>query len=87
MEYSDEKIVLSNLAQIEKTILNDISGSNARQIIDYYEKLSLFCSSQNDAATFGTDWQPELQIIDGMKATQRIVQKVWEVQHSKTLNL
>lgn len=87
MEYSEEKTVLSNLAQIEKIMLSDVLGSNARQIIDYYEKLSSFCSSQNDATTFEADWQPELQIIDSMKASQRIVQKAWEAQHSKTLNL
>lgn len=87
MEYANEQTTLSNLAQIEKTLVDDVSGNSVREIIEYYEKTIQACTAQNTVETHGSNWQPESQIIDGMRASQRILKKAWDSQHSKTLDL
>lgn len=87
MEYANEQTTLSNLAQIEKTLVDDVSGNSVREIIEYYEKTIQACIAQNTVETHGSNWQPESQIIDGMRASQRILKKAWDSQHSKTLDL
>jgi regulatory protein YycI of two-component signal transduction system YycFG len=85
MEHLNEKSIFADLAQIEKILAEDLSGVRARQIIDYFEQCAVSNSELTAKVLDDSDRRLELKLNEGMRASKRIIQQVWETLHSKLL--
>jgi regulatory protein YycI of two-component signal transduction system YycFG len=85
MEHLKEKLIFADLAQIEKVLTEDASGVRARQIIDYFEQCIALNTDLKDSALEDSDRQLESKLNEGMRASKRVIQQVWETLHSKVL--
>lgn len=82
-----EQGIFTDLARIEEAIAADSSGDRARQIIGYFAQMGKASESLLQTALPDAERQLTAQLIEGLHAAQRIVQKVWESTHSASLAL
>ena len=85
MEHLNEKAIFADLAQLEKTLAEDMSGVKARQIINYFDQCAITNTELSAATSDDTSRQFETKLNEGMHASKRIVKQVWETLHSKVL--
>lgn len=79
-----EKTIFGDLAALEKTLSEDTSGERARSMLSYFGDVAL----QSEAllqATADTERQLVTQLLDGFRASQRIIRHVWETLHGCAL--
>jgi hypothetical protein len=85
MERLNEKLIFADLSQIEKVLTEDASGVRAKQIIDYFEQCIASNTDPKDGVLGDSDRQLESKLNEGMRASKRVIQQVWETLHSKAL--
>jgi hypothetical protein len=86
MSDEQELNIFKDLENLSTVLSQDASGARAKNLVDYF----------GEAVTLSQDMlkqpqQPEehrltTQLIEGMRAAQRIVRHVWEAEHAKPLN-
>jgi hypothetical protein len=82
-----EQGVFADLAQIEQVLVEDTAGDHARQIIDYFGQMGQASESLLKTALPDAERQVTTQLVEGLRAAQRIVRQVWESTHSASLAL
>ncbi len=80
-----ENEVLADMANLEKTLTEDVSGDHARAMLSYFDEVAkasedVLRSPPNDAERHLAQ-----QLLEGFHAAQRIVRHVWEALHSTSL--
>ncbi|HEX6703343.1 MAG TPA: hypothetical protein VF169_01180 [Albitalea sp.] len=85
MNAAAEHDVLADMAKIEKTLTDDLAGDRARSILAYFDDVAK--ASEEVMKQPGPDAERQLasQLLEGFRASQRIVRHVWETLHSASL--
>lgn len=80
-----EQAIFSDLAQMEETLTNDMSGDRARALIGYFSEVAK--ASEGLSVTAGCEAERYMagQLVEGFRACQRIIRHVWEAQHGTVL--
>jgi hypothetical protein len=77
--------VLTDMAQLEKTLTDDATGERARAILQYFEDVASASEEVVKKATHDGERQLASHLTEGFRAAQRIVRHVWETIHSVAL--
>jgi len=77
--------IFGDLAQVEKTLAEDTTGDRARAMLAYFEEVAKANEEMLRKATSDTDRQFLSRLIDGFRASQRIIRHVWETLHTAVL--
>lgn len=80
-----EQTVFADLAHIEKTLTDDLSGERTRAMIGYFDDAARSSEQHLQTALPDTERQLTSQLVEGFRASQRIVRHVWEAIHSASL--
>jgi hypothetical protein len=75
-----EQTVFADLAHIEKTLTDDLSGERTRAMLGYFDEAAQ--TSERHLLTALPDAE---RLVEGFRASQRIVRQVWESIHSASL--
>lgn len=87
MDPTTEQGVFTDIAQLEQTLAEDSSGERARNMIGYFGHVSRASESLLQTALPDAERQLTGQLVEGLRAAQRVVQQVWETTHSASLAL
>ncbi len=79
--------VFADLAQIEQVLTEDSTGDRARQMIGYFEQMGRASESLLQTGLPDAERQLTAQLVEGLRAAQRIVRQVWEATHTASLAL
>jgi hypothetical protein len=76
--------VFNDVAELEQTLTDDASGDRARSMMGYFEE----AARAGEALASGA--KPEQQqfaadLVEGLRASKRIVRHVWESLHQAAL--
>jgi hypothetical protein len=82
-----EQGVFADLARIEEVIAEDNSGDRAREIIDYFGQMGQASEALLQTVLPDAERQLTGQLVEGLRAAQRIVRQVWEATHTASLAL
>ncbi len=82
---SGRKNIFSELSQVEKSLSEDIGGERAKAMLDYFDTVRSVSEAMLSQPLSEGDRHLVMQLIEGFKAAQRIIQHVWETQHSTSL--
>ena len=77
--------VLADMAKIETTLTEDQSGDRARAILNYFEQVAKASEELVKKPAHDAERQLASQLLEGFRASQRIVRHVWETLHSASL--
>jgi hypothetical protein len=77
--------VFADLAQLERTLTEDSSGERARSMLSYFDTVTQSSQDMLKNALSDTERQLVNQLVEGFRASQRIIRHVWEEQHSMAL--
>ncbi len=80
-----EQTVFADLAHIEKTLTDDLSGERTRAMLSYFDTVAQTSESHLQTALPDAERQLTSQLIEGFRASQRIVRHVWESIHTASL--
>jgi hypothetical protein len=80
-----ENSVFGDLAVLEKSLSEDSTGDRARSMLSYFDEITR--SSEDRLSTPLAEGERQLmsRLIEGFRASQRIIRHVWETQHSAAL--
>lgn len=79
-----EKTVFGDMAQLEKSLAEDSTGDRARSMLAYFSEVAQAAEAMLQTAAVG-ERQLVTQLIEGFRASQRIVSSVWETLHNASL--
>ena len=85
MNGNSEKTIFDDMAELEKTIADDVSGDRARAMVKYFDGVVKSSESMLQQQLQPNERQMTIQLIDGFRASQRIIQHVWETVHAASL--
>ncbi len=85
MDNSLEQTVFADLAHIEKTLTDDLSGERTRAMLSYFDTIAQTSEGHLQTALPDAERQLTSQLIEGFRASQRIVRHVWETIHTASL--
>ncbi|NRF72436.1 hypothetical protein HLB44_36355 [Aquincola sp. S2] len=85
MENTINNTIFGDLAQIEKTLSEDTIGERARAMISYFEEVSKNSEKMLSQPIAENERRLVTQLIEGFRASQRIIRHVWETLHSASL--
>lgn len=80
-----EQTVFADLAHIEKTLTDDLSGERTRAMLSYFDTVAQHSEAHLQSALPDAERQLTSQLIEGFRASQRIVRHVWESIHTSSL--
>lgn len=81
-----EQTVFTDLAHIEQTLTDDLSGERTRAMLSYFDTVAQRSEAHlQSAALPDAERQLTSQLIEGFRASQRIVRHVWESIHTASL--
>ena len=80
-----EDNVLADMAKLEKTLNDDSSGDRTRAILDYFDQVARASEQLLHKPSHDGERQLAAQVLEGSRASQRIVRHVWETLHSAAL--
>jgi hypothetical protein len=80
-----EQTVFSDLAHLEKTLTEDRTGDRARAMLSYFEDVARSSEGMLQKPMHEGERQLANQLLEGFRASQRIVRHVWETLHSVSL--
>ena len=80
-----EQTVFADLAQIEKTLTDDLSGERTRAMLSYFDTVAQNSETHLQSPLPDAERQLTSQLIEGFRASQRIVRHVWETIHTSSL--
>jgi len=85
MENAINNTIFGDLAQIEKTLSEDTIGDRARAMISYFDEVTKTSEKMLQKPIADTERRLVTQLIEGFRASQRIIRHVWETLHSASL--
>jgi len=85
MDQALEQTVFADLAHIEKTLTDDLSGERTRAMLSYFDQVTQSTEAHLQTALPDAERQLTSQLIEGFRASQRIVRHVWETIHTASL--
>ncbi|SEK25100.1 hypothetical protein SAMN05216359_101178 [Roseateles sp. YR242] len=85
MDQALEQTVFADLAHIEKTLTDDLSGERTRAMLSYFDQVAHSTEAHLQTALPDAERQLTSQLIEGFRASQRIVRHVWETIHTASL--
>ncbi|WKB51747.1 hypothetical protein [Eleftheria terrae] len=85
MDAQAEKTVFDDLAQLEKTLSEDSSGDRARAMLGYFDEVARASEAMLAKQIVDTERQLVTHLIEGFRASQRIIRHVWETLHTASL--
>lgn len=85
MTDSNEHSVFEDLAHLETTLTDDLTGDRTREMLDYFERAVRSNELHLQSALPDAERQLTSQLVEGFRASQRIVRHVWESIHSSSL--
>jgi hypothetical protein len=77
--------IFGDLAQVEKTLSDDLGGERARSMLAYFDAVRKSSEAMLAKPLSDGDRHFVTQLIEGFRAAQRIIQHVWETLHSASL--
>ncbi|OWQ47954.1 hypothetical protein CDL60_05010 [Roseateles noduli] len=80
-----EQTVFADLAHIEKTLTDDLSGERTRAMLSYFDQVAQSTEAHLQMPLADAERQLSSQLIEGFRASQRIVRHVWETIHTASL--
>ena len=80
-----EHTVFGDLAQLEKTLTEDLSGDRARAMLSYFDAVAHSSEGLLQKPVLDGERQLISKLIEGFQAAQRIVRHVWETLHTASL--
>jgi hypothetical protein len=80
-----EQTVFADLAHIEKTLTDDLSGERTRAMLSYFDTVAQTSETHLQSTLPDAERQLTSQLIEGFRASQRIVRHVWETIHTASL--
>lgn len=80
-----EETIFSDLARMEETLTSDISGDQARAMINYFANVAKASESMSVSAPSEAERHLAGRLVEGFRACQRIIRHVWETQHGTVL--
>jgi hypothetical protein len=84
MEQTAERSVFDDLATLEPTLTEDLAGERTRGMLKYFED-AVATTEAGLASLGGAERQLATQMIEGFRASQRIVRQAWETIHQSAL--
>ena len=85
MENAINNTIFGDLAQIEKTLSEDTVGDRARAMIGYFDEVAKTSEKMLSQPIAEAERRLVTQLIEGFRASQRIIRHVWETLHSASL--
>jgi hypothetical protein len=85
MNEAIENTVFNDLATLEKTLAEDSTGDRARSMLEYFDEVARNSENRLGQAVPDPERQLLHKLIEGFRASQRIIRHVWETQHSAVL--
>jgi hypothetical protein len=85
MENTASNSIFGDLAQVEKTLSEDTTGDRARAMVAYFDDVAKSSEEMLQKAASDADRQFLARLIEGFRASQRIIRHVWETLHSAVL--
>jgi hypothetical protein len=85
MDATLENEILADMAKLEKTLTEDLSGDRARAMLGYFEEVAKASEKMMQQPGHDAERQLASQLTEGFRASQRIVRQVWETLHSASL--
>jgi len=85
MENAASNSIFGDLAQVEKTLSEDTTGDRARAMVAYFDDVAKSSEEMLQKAASDADRQFLARLIEGFRASQRIIRHVWETLHSAVL--
>jgi len=85
MEDAAKNTIFSDLAQVEKTLSEDTTGDRARAMLAYFDDVAKSSEQMLHKAASDSERQLLARLIEGFRASQRIIRHVWETLHSAAL--
>ena len=80
-----EDDVLADMAKLEKTLTEDPSGDRTRAILSYFDQVAKASEELMQKPAHDAERQLASQLLEGFRASQRIVRHVWETLHAASL--
>lgn len=80
-----EKTIFGDLATLEKTLSEDTSGDRARSMLSYFSDVATQSEVLLQATAADTERHLVTQLLEGFRASQRIIRHVWETLHGSAL--
>jgi hypothetical protein len=85
MEDTANNTIFGDLAQVEKTLAEDTTGDRARAMVAYFDEVAKSSEDMMRKAAADAERQFLARLIEGFRASQRIIRHVWETLHSAVL--
>jgi hypothetical protein len=85
MDTTNHNTIFGDLAQVEKTLSEDTTGDRARAMVAYFDDVAKSTEEMLQKATADAERQFLARLIEGFRASQRIIRHVWETLHSAVL--
>jgi hypothetical protein len=85
MNQEIENTVFNDLAMLEKSLAEDTNGDRARSMLSYFDEVTGGSEERLNKPLPDDERQLVLKLIEGFRASQRIIRHVWETQHSAAL--
>jgi hypothetical protein len=85
MDEQLEQTIFSDLAQMEETLIKDFSGDRARSLIKYFSDVAAASEQMSVGAPSEAERHLATKLVDGFRASQRIIRHVWESLHNTAL--
>lgn len=85
MNEEHEKTIFGDLAALEKTLSEDSSGERARSMLSYFADVATQSEALLQASVADTERHLVAQLLEGFRASQRIIRHVWETLHGSAL--
>ena len=85
MEDTGNNTIFGDLAQVEKTLSEDGTGDKARAMLAYFDDVAKSTEGMLQKSSEEAERQFLARLIEGFRASQRIIRHVWETLHSSVL--
>jgi hypothetical protein len=85
MSEAGQKTVFDDLSSLERTLQEDITGDRALAMLSYFDEVARGSEERLSKPLVDEERQLVSRLIEGFRASQRIIRHVWETQHSAAL--
>jgi hypothetical protein len=85
MNDAEQKTVFDDLSSLEKTLQEDTTGDRARAMLSYFDEVTTSNEERLTKPLPDDERHLVIRLVEGFRASQRIIRHVWETQHSAAL--
>ncbi len=80
-----QRTVFDDLSSLEKTLQEDTTGDRARAMLSYFDEVTTSNEARLSKSLPDEERNLVAKLVEGFRASQRIIRHVWETQHSAAL--